>query len=114
MPKISLGLFKWFADSHSQDLRLKAPSVWLSNEIIGHYHPRLTPRDGLANEELKKKEDVKDPQEYKYIEIFDLGFSFLKRRVRQVNAVLSVNPICHGVDFPKKDESIFHIFGTLH
>ena len=44
-------------------------------------------------------------------EIFEVRFSFLKRRIELVNAVLSVNPIYSGVDFPKKDESNFHFFG---
>ena len=43
-------------------------------------------------------------------EIFDVGFSFLKRRIELVNAVLSVNPTCHGVDFTLKLLFCFHVF----
>ena len=43
-------------------------------------------------------------------EIFEVRFSFLKRRIDRVNAVLSVNPICSGVDFTKKLLLIFKFF----
>ena len=35
-------------------------------------------------------------------EILNVEFSFLKRRIELVNAVLSVNHTCHGIDFTKK------------